>query len=282
MKPTLLKSAAAVLIGLATVLAFLGYRLSQPEADVAQSAPEAPREEVVSMPVHRAQLKVLAAARSLQAGDVLDAEALTTVVVEEAPDSALASAEALLGKRVYKPLAAGDILDASHLRPSSPLGERLEAHERAVAIQVNETITAGGYVVPGDTVDVLLYVDHRDVGKPAAQTVLEKVRVLAIGDVLGETDEELEQRAQARTVVLAVPRERVSRLMLAEHAGRLRLAVRPREAQEQALELVTTADGRDAADHVTVDALKPRPVRRDYGTNVTVYNGDGRSVVRVR
>jgi len=118
----------------------------------------------------------------------------------------------------------------------------IRPHERAVALAVDEVINVGGKLEPGDYVDVLLFLrmDASNL-QASAQLVVPALRVLGVGEQLGLTndgqpssparsnEEKLKQdqmRASAHSVLLAVPEQLTSRLMLAAQAGVLRLAIR--------------------------------------------------------
>jgi pilus assembly protein CpaB len=122
-------------------------------------------------------------------------------------------------------------------------------------------INAGGQLTPGDYVDVLLFLrmDTNNL-QPSAQLVVPALRVLGVGEQMGLTndgqpaspahsnDEKLrqeQQRASARTVLLAVPEQLLSRLMLASQAGVLRLAVR--SADEKRLSRYWAGENESAA-----------------------------------
>ena len=126
---------------------------------------------------------------------------------------------------------------------------------------MDEVINAGGQLTPGDYVDVLLFLrmDTNNL-QPSAQLVVPALRVLGVGEQMGLTndgqpaspaqsnDEKLrqeQQRASARTVLLAVPEQLLSRLMLASQAGVLRLAVR--SADEKRLSRYWAGENESAA-----------------------------------
>lgn len=108
-----------------------------------------------------------------------------------------------------------------------------------MAIAVDEVVGGGGFVLPGDYVDVMLFVrDERDgESTPLAQLVLPGVRVLTYGERIAvgsdgqdRSNQEKDPRPP-RTAVLAVPEDGVARLMLASQAGSLRLAIRSKDEE---------------------------------------------------
>jgi len=134
-----------------------------------------------------------------------------------------------------------------------------------VAVKVDEVVGAGGFIEPGDQVDVLLYLQTgQEVGKDSsAQVVLSKVRVLAFGNMLestvkqpdaadaqpdlkdkaktmgakaaaaGKKDDEASGK-KSKTAVLAIAESQTATLMLAESSGKLRLALHGVEREESA------------------------------------------------
>jgi pilus assembly protein CpaB len=115
------------------------------------------------------------------------------------------------------------------------LATRMKEGERAVAINVDAASMAGGFILPGDNVDVLLTYEMRIrredtqllstlINQRAAETVLEDVEVLATGQQAiregGEANVE-------RTVTLAVAPKQAEALALASKMGDLSLALRP-------------------------------------------------------
>ncbi|MDB5997983.1 MAG: Flp pilus assembly protein CpaB [Pseudomonas sp.] len=158
------------------------------------------------------------------------------------PAGSLTSLDQAVGRTPWRPLSAGSWLNGESFEAGSKLARMIRPNERALAVAVDDVVSAGGQLSPGDYVDVLLFL-HPDVNTPqsSAQLVVPALRVLGIGEQLGLTndgqpaspasssDEKLKQqqaRIGARTVLLAVPEALLSRLMLAAQAGVLRLAVR--------------------------------------------------------
>lgn len=104
---------------------------------------------------------------------------------------------------------------------------------RAVGISVKAEMTAGGFIGPGDHVDVILAYtpdmgDAADyaggiIQRYATQTVLSNVRVLAVDQV--STEENREAKI-GKTVTLEVTREGAETLFLAQQMGEISLALR--------------------------------------------------------
>ena len=159
-----------------------------------------------------------------------------------APAGSLTRLDQAIGRAPWRSLRAGTWLSDESFEAGSKLARMIRSDERALAVSVDEVINAGGQLAPGDYVDVLLFLRMDAINpQPSAQLVVPALRVLGVGEQLGLTndgqptnpaysnDEKLkqeQQRANARTVLLAVPAPLLSRLLLATQAGVLRLAVR--------------------------------------------------------
>ena len=204
-----------------------------PAAATPQAA--APQEEDTRQPVV-VLLHDIAPFVQITAADVA-VEKLRT-----APAGSLTRLDQAIGRAPWRSLRAGTWLSDESFEAGSKLARMIRSDERALAVSVDEVINAGGQLAPGDYVDVLLFLRMDAINpQPSAQLVVPALRVLGVGEQLGLTndgqptslaysnDEKLkleQQRANARTVLLAVPAPLLSRLLLATQAGVLRLAVR--------------------------------------------------------
>lgn len=152
-----------------------------------------------------------------------------------------------LGSVIRHPIAAGEPITASRLvKRDAPgfLSAILAPGKRAVVVQVSITTGTGGFILPGDYVDVLLthsaYAKeyNKTVGAagiaaasadlpPAmaltTETILTNVRVLAVDTVVGKV--ESTARA-AKTVTLEVTPKEMQLVYTAARVGTLSLALR--------------------------------------------------------
>ena len=226
-----------------------------PAAATPQAA--APQEEDTRQPVV-VLLHDIAPFVQITAADVA-VEKLRT-----APAGSLTRLDQAIGRAPWRSLRAGTWLSDESFEAGSKLARMIRSDERALAVSVDEVINAGGQLAPGDYVDVLLFLRMDAINpQPSAQLVVPALRVLGVGEQLGLTndgqptnpaysnDEKLkqeQQRANARTVLLAVPAPLLSRLLLATQAGVLRLAVR--SADEKRLARYWAGE-RDSATNLT-------------------------------
>lgn len=134
--------------------------------------------------------------------------------------------EVLLQSKVSAP---GDKVTIVH-----KLGE----NTRAMAIKVDAVTAVGGFVTPGDFVDIVLTQGARE--EMRAVTILQNIRVIGVD----QTSEELNEAPEvARTVTVEVTPEQGQRLALAQQAGLLSLTLRTPEASEdEPLEIIDLRD----------------------------------------
>ncbi len=173
-------------------------------------------------------IEVVVASRTLRAATPLVSGDLGRARLprEALPGSALVppAIPALLGRRLLVPLEAGDPILlplVEDLSAPRALATDLAAGRRAVAVPVEAAGAVAGFVEPGDRVDVVL-VWQDGAGESRAATLLEAIRVLAVG----ERRQPGGAPQETSTAVLdADPRE-AEALLVALDRGRLTLVLR--------------------------------------------------------
>ena len=222
-------------------LSFLEEEESEP-AEVALVAEEPPPE-----PESPPAQEVLAAARALPIGTLLDEDNLTRLpldshdvdandhfVVGDPVDRPVVddtvSAQALRGRAVREAIAEGAPITRSAIvgpRQKGFLATVLKPGSRAVTIRVGPATSHARLIVPGDRVDVILSAELAVEGgdrSVLARTIVEDVRVVAI-DRRTEGDEETEPTEMVTATLEASPAQG-DRLVLGENEGTLSLSVR--------------------------------------------------------
>ena len=126
---------------------------------------------------------------------------------------------------------------------------------KAVTIRVNDVEGVGGFVLPGDHVDVVL-TRQIDKGSATTQVVLQNTRVLAVDQT---ADERAQKAAVAKSVTLEVDTVDAQKLWLSSPVGSLSLMLR--KAGE-------TAEVRTRK--VTLEDLSTNEPVADKGTTTTV------------
>jgi pilus assembly protein CpaB len=212
---------AVVLLGLALLLALLAWQVGrQPvQASAASNA---------AKPLH----PVVITTRAAAAGKPLDAEALKVELLPIDPAGAYSEVARVTGQVPLVALGANvPVLESQLL---SGLAAQVPDGERAVAVSVDEVIGVGNQVQPGDYVDVFLVLrrDQQEIPESQARMLLSRLRVLAYGVVsvnrpqAAKPEQMMARQEGAKTAVLSVPLEQVSRLAMAQQSGRLMLALR--------------------------------------------------------
>lgn len=201
-------------------------------------------------------VKVLAAAKDIPEGTVLDETMLETVEVPKQflqPGAVRELAEAT--DRVSDvPLLKGTQVLESMLRPSREEGvaRRVPPEKRAFSIAVNEVSAVAGLISPGDQVDVLLTANTGSMqqGRAVAEgtitrVLLQNVLVLAVnqvssarsasraasrpkgeGNLVGQAPSSSQTTQGIRTLTLALSPEDTQKAALAQEIGSLSVALR--------------------------------------------------------
>ncbi|MCK8515213.1 Flp pilus assembly protein CpaB [Methylonatrum kenyense] len=235
-------TALAVLLGTgAIVLIVLGLRLQNdtgidvverepvpveeaPETDEPEDVEEEP--ELVEDPSEPEPVarEVVVLARDLTAGTRLLLDDLELKHMDDAPETAIGGRDQGVDHRLREDLEAGDVITTDLLRAPDALADRLRPGQRAFAVPVDELAAVGGLLKPGDHVDVLAHLE--DESEDASRVLVEYAAVLSFGPSLERNDDgEREQDTGSRTAVLALEREAVPVLLMAQQHGRLSLAL---------------------------------------------------------
>lgn len=236
MNSAFLRMLAVLMVVAALVTAYLGYQVSH-------------KKPVDTLKVVVPTFSQVVARTDIPASHVLTAEDLETITTQQNDKRTFSDPQNLIGKATTVAVTKGTPFKTSHFPTYSLLGRALAPNERAVAIKTSEVIGVGGFIKPGDYVDVLLYLRaDRETGEvSSAQVVLTNVKVLAYGALTSETESKQEDTyvsltpkklgtdmnrpdsnkdKDSRSAILAVAEQDVSKLMLAESTGTIRLALR--------------------------------------------------------
>lgn len=140
-----------------------------------------------------------------------------------------------VGAVVREPISAGEPITARKIVRAGDSGfmaAYLEPGMRAMAVRVTVETAAGGFILPGDRVDVVLTKELRDQvtegaaadrARFAAQTVMQNVRVLAIDQNTAAGEEKAVVGATATLAVAAADAEVLAR---SKSEGELSLVLR--------------------------------------------------------
>jgi pilus assembly protein CpaB len=224
-KLVLLLGALIVAIGTALAARSMFADAATPQAQAAPAEPQGP--------------KVLVAKRALPVGTIITADAIGFQLwpKEMVQDAYFIDGEAdmsrLLGTVVRNPITAGEpVTQGSLVSPGDRgfLAAALSPGMRAITVPVSAKTGVGGFVFPGDRVDMLLTqtVDGDDAALKASETILRNLRVLATDQSTESTttpDGKTIVRA-FRTVTLEVTPRIAEKISVAQTIGTLSLVLR--------------------------------------------------------
>jgi pilus assembly protein CpaB len=201
--------------------------------------------------------------------------------IEAVPEGAITDLATLIvegsaPRRAKRQISQGELLLPAKL---SAFGEtvtivqKLGSNTRAVAIQVDAVTGVGGFVAPGDSVDIVLTQGRGD--ELTSFTILQEVSVIGVDQA---ADADVVREGIARTITVEVSARDGQKLALAQNAGQLSLTLRSLDgAINETLEPVTLADVLGIAKPVAVVAA-PMVVEAAPQT-IRVRRGNEESVI---
>jgi len=164
---------------------------------------------------------------------------------DQVPDRSFRSVAEAIGRVLLRPVFKDQPIDESLLAPpGTAAGPQALVPQgmRAVTIEINEVSGVGGLVVPGSTVDVVCTIPDDGGGRPVTRTIVQNVKVLAVGQRLAAASDDGETSLAKSATLLVTPRQ-AEEIELATNAGRTRLALRsPLDGAENAGGGVTLSD----------------------------------------
>ena len=226
MSSTALKIMMAVMVITAVVFGFFAFRLSQ-ELTAQPVAPE-PEPIILS----EDETLAVVAIKPLKAFEPIPEGAVALVPLRVLPDTHFETVDDVLGRAPLSDIGKGVPLSQANFRESNSLVRSIPAGFQAVSLEINDVVAVGGFVQPGDVVDIMVYLrsDTKEVNKSQSRLLMRNVRVLAYEDRIINVPREEEaegkaQRKRVRTAVVAIPDKDVTRVMLGASRGDLRLAL---------------------------------------------------------
>ena len=143
------------------------------------------------------------------------------------PANAYDKRSKVLGRGVIIPISKGEFILPSKLAAEDAgagLPSLIPNGMRAVSVRVNEVVSVAGFVTPGTRVDVLLTGTPEGGNDQQTTTVLQNVRVIAVGSHLERSATGEPQTAAV--ITLLVSPDDAQRLTLASSQGHIQLALR--------------------------------------------------------
>ena len=251
-KLILLVAALVVAIGTALAARSMFAGAAAPEAEAAAPEPQGP--------------KVLVAKRALPIGTIITADAVAYQLwPQELVQDAYfidgeANMELLLGTVVRHPITAGEpVTQGSLVAPGDRgfLAAALGPGMRAITVPVSAKTGVGGFIFPGDRVDLMLTqtIAEDDEQFKAAETILTNLRVLATDQSTESTTTEDGKTVvrQFRTVTLEVTPRIAEKIAVAQTIGSLSLSLRSIADNQAELERAIAAGEVDLPDNASAE-----------------------------
>jgi pilus assembly protein CpaB len=189
-------------------------------------------------PVHKlapvvVAIKILPAGHKLKAADL----ALQQWPVANLPQGRFGKAQVLIGRVIKGPMFKGEVVLASKLAPKGAAGGLsavVPPGYRAMTVKVNEVIGVGGFVQPGDRVDVLATIDQGPFrSDPVSHCVLEDITVLTVGEkIQRESKGGRAKQHKVKVVTLQLKPAQAEILALASMEGQVVLSLRNQADRE--------------------------------------------------
>ncbi|MGE5610658.1 MAG: Flp pilus assembly protein CpaB [Bacillota bacterium] len=155
---------------------------------------------------------------------------LSATQADVAPRNAFHQTADLRGRVLLIPVVKGQpILETSLAPTGSGAGPQamVPLGMRAIALEVNEASSLGGLLAPGCCVDVVSTLQDADIAQQVTRTIVENVKVLAVGQrLIASSRKDSEENTRAKTVSLLVTPRDAEAIELASNTGRIRLVLR--------------------------------------------------------
>ena len=249
---------------------------------------------------HQKTAAAVVASKDLSEGTMLEASHLRTIEVPESslqPYAAHASAD-VLGLITIAPLAEGEQVLLNKLRrpdvapADATLSALMPKGKRGVTIAVDTITGVGGFVRPGDAVDILWTVKLPAPGQSDGQvvtlTLFQNAQVMAVGPEMAgrktrhRSDARVGEGAESQYIVtLALTPQETSFLLFAREQGRVQLALRSRAETESQVAVTPATVGTLNAFMEAQMGGKPEAPANKPPRVVEVYKGLQRNIVSV-
>ncbi len=143
------------------------------------------------------------------------------------PDTLFRNITDVSGRVATVPLIQGQAISTTLLAAkgaSAGLGAAIPPGFRAMTMEINEFSGVAGYIQPGSHVDVILSMRNEQTGASMARTIVQDVKIAAVG--MRHNPGDPPDSGGGRSVTVLVTPQQAEVLELASSAGRPRLALR--------------------------------------------------------
>src|SRR6185369_14690936 len=171
--------------------------------------------------------EIVVVLKDIKFGDTMNAQnvKLETWPKEKIPPGAITKLDDVLNRRPRITLYAGEpILEAKLIGSDAGAAPEVPKGFRPVAVRVDEVSNSSGLILPGDTVDVLVFLTKNPgvgIYETTVRTILKKIKVFAV-DQQFRREGNQEDTNKARTVQLIVKPADAELLTLAAETGKIK------------------------------------------------------------
>ena len=222
-------------------------------------------------------VSVIVAGKDIPFGKEIEAHMLTTISWPRSavPSGVFTDYSRLIpqdgqeARRAKRALSQGELLLMSKV---SKFGEKvtivqtLGVNTRAMAIKVDATTAVGGFVTPGDRVDIVM-----TQGKSTnmrAVTIMQNIRIIGVDQI---SDEQSNTPEVARTITVEITPAQGQKLALAQKAGSLSLSLRTLDAAiDEPLDSVRLSDLMREKSPVVEDKTTSTRIKVRRGTDIKI------------
>jgi pilus assembly protein CpaB len=219
------------------LMALVGLGVAGGSAQLAREMIMAPQADAAAERA-ASMVQIVTAASEIQRGEIIQHHMLRTTPWprDAVPAGAFQRRDELLSsagqepRRASRSMVPGEVIlsgKVSDFGGRVTISQTLSPNSRAVAIRVDDVTSVGGFVTPGDYVDLLLTRTVRD--ELVTDTILRNIRVIGVDQM---SDELRDDPRVARTVTVEVTAEQGQVLALSQRAGTLSLALRTADTDD--------------------------------------------------
>jgi pilus assembly protein CpaB len=178
-------------------------------------------------PATQAMVHVLSAATNLPLGTKIDTRHVTSVdmVKGQEPSTSFHDFKEIEGKVTTTNVQAGQLLMASQFgnEGESALAGAVAKNKRAVTVRVDDVVGVAGFLLPGNTVDVVATSVDMRTNIATSETIVSNVKVLAVDQTVATNNNE---PVVVRAVTLEVTPAEAETLLKGKALGTIQLALR--------------------------------------------------------
>ncbi len=194
------------------------------------------QQQVKELTVTRA---VVVASKQIPAGKKIEESdlAIKQLPAQAVPKNYPSSIETLKGRLVMGTIEADEVITEGRLVGEGAAGGLpvvIPPGQRAITIMVNDVVGVGGFISPGDRVDILSILKRSD-ELTLSKTILQNVLVIAVGDKIYDPNTFSDPQPKVvPQVTFALSPKDAEKLALASETGQIHLILRPHNEKDLA------------------------------------------------